>query len=54
MRQNISITNQNLTLTQQINQLNNLKLLNTYSCYIMAIAVLEPYQNLSIGKNNKF
>jgi len=49
MRHNIPTTNQHLTLTQQINQLNSLKLLNTYSCYIMAIAVLEPYQNLSIG-----
>ncbi|ORX80101.1 acyl-CoA N-acyltransferase [Anaeromyces robustus] len=38
-----------LSFTQQISQLNDLKLLNTYSCYIMAIAVLELYQNLSIG-----
>jgi len=40
-------TSTDLPLAQQIN---NLKLLNSYSCYIMAIAVLDLYQDLSIGK----
>ncbi|KAL6636258.1 acyl-CoA N-acyltransferase [Neocallimastix californiae] len=42
-------TEYGLSFTQQINKLNSLKLINSYSCYIMAIAILEPYQNLSIG-----
>ncbi|KAG4087745.1 acyl-CoA N-acyltransferase [Neocallimastix lanati (nom. inval.)] len=52
INQGLSPTNSSgydLSFSQQINQLNTLKLLNTYSCYIMAIAVLEPYQSLSIG-----
>ncbi|OUM59425.1 hypothetical protein PIROE2DRAFT_15059, partial [Piromyces sp. E2] len=46
IRQNMTTTvNNDFSFAQQIN---NLKLLNTYSCYIMAIAVLDLYQDLSI------
>ncbi|ORX57863.1 acyl-CoA N-acyltransferase [Piromyces finnis] len=46
IRQDMPTVSSDLSFSQQIN---NLKLLNTYTCYIMAISVLDLYQDSSIG-----